>query len=413
MMKKITYSIGFFFLCLGLAQAQTKVAIPNQLAYFSFDNPAKIATDDSGNGSAAFISAVEPTSVCGINGGNAVRFKGVEYIQFVDVANTIVSQDFSISMYIKPTSLVGSRDIFTKKDSCGKGTAISIAYNASNKTIICVVQNALKSTTVTTKIDESSCWQHIVLVREVANTKLYLNNSLRDQKSTLDGKRINLLSTAIAAIGKSPCDPQSINGHYQGYIDELRVFDRALNVDQIKLLYYPQDHIATQDTLIYIGNSVKTNSFNSCATKFQWSPTNGVQNVNEKNTVLKPTETTLYTLKYIDNSGCSATDTLRIRVVDPNNVPCGEIFVPNAFTPNSDGKNDKIGISNPYSMEKLVSFEILDRWGARVFTTTDPFELWDGTLDGNQLNPGLFIYRLRYLCAGIEKNQVGNINILR
>ncbi len=397
----------------GSIAAQTKLNIPNQLAYFSFDNPAKVTTDDSGNGSSAFLSAAEPQSVCGINGGNALKFKGIEYIQFVDMANSLSAQDFTLSLYIKPLGLVGSRDIFTKKDSCGQGVTLSIAYNASNKTMVCLLRDKDRSTTVTAKIDDNACWQHVVLMREVATTKLFINGTLRDSKATADGKRIKLLSTAIAAVAKSPCDPQTVNGHFQGSIDEVRLFNAALTQEQIDLLYYPQDHIATLDTLIYLGNTVKITNFKTCAPKFSWSPSVGVDNTIVQNPTIKPTQTTLYTLKYIDGSSCTAYDTLRIRVVDPANVPCGEVFVPNAFTPNNDGRNDELGISNPYSMEKLLTFEILDRWGNRVFVTDDPFKAWDGTYSGQLVNPGLFIYRLRYMCAGVEKSQVGNLNVIK
>ena len=64
---------------------------------------------------------------------------------------------------------------------------------------------------------------------------------------------------------------------------------------------------------------------------------------------------------------CIATDTIHITVVDPDNLPC-IAQLPKAFTPNGDGRNDTYGISNFIVLEnKLIEFEIFDRWGRTDF----------------------------------------------
>jgi gliding motility-associated-like protein len=88
--------------------------------------------------------------------------------------------------------------------------------------------------------------------------------------------------------------------------------------------------------------------------------------------------------------------------------------VPNAFTPGSSiGRNDDFGISNPFVITDFSNFEVLDRWGGRVFTAKDQFDRWDGTFNGNPLNPGNYLYRLKYTCKGKEQVKAGTVILLR
>lgn len=72
----------------------------------------------------------------------------------------------------------------------------------------------------------------------------------------------------------------------------------------------------------------------------------------------------------------------------------GRIFVPSAFSPNGDGMNDIFRILNVHG-QKLLYFSIFDRWGKRVFYTTNISEGWDGTRNGQRLRPGTYIYLIR------------------
>jgi gliding motility-associated-like protein len=112
-------------------------------------------------------------------------------------------------------------------------------------------------------------------------------------------------------------------------------------------------------------------------------------------------------------SGCVATDSIQITVVDPSSLDCREAYLPNAFTPNDDGVNDTYGISNPYALQELISFEIFDRWGSRVFATADPFMRWDGTYQNKEVNPGVMQYKVRYICNGEEEERFGTLMVMR
>jgi gliding motility-associated-like protein len=72
-----------------------------------------------------------------------------------------------------------------------------------------------------------------------------------------------------------------------------------------------------------------------------------------------------------------------------------DIFVPTAFTPNSDGKND---VFKPIVHRMLTRYElnIYNRWGHRVFYTSDYRKGWDGTLNGLLQDSGVFVWTCSY-----------------
>jgi gliding motility-associated-like protein len=88
-------------------------------------------------------------------------------------------------------------------------------------------------------------------------------------------------------------------------------------------------------------------------------------------------------------------------------------LVPTAFTPNADGLNDELRISNAPVIDQLIAFEIYDRWGNRVFVTDDLNGTWDGSYGGSPLNPGTYLWRVNYWCNGRENVTMGEVTLLR
>jgi gliding motility-associated-like protein len=72
------------------------------------------------------------------------------------------------------------------------------------------------------------------------------------------------------------------------------------------------------------------------------------------------------------------------------------IFVPNAFTPNGDGANDRWHLV-VQGLTKKMQISVFDRWGKEVFVSADPNMYWDGTAGGHALS-GTFVY----LIAGTD-----------
>jgi gliding motility-associated-like protein len=199
---------------------------------------------------------------------------------------------------------------------------------------------------------------------------------------------------------------------FRGSLDELRIYNRALNESEISELAHPIDEILTPDTLLFLGASVDIISSESCGSSFSWSPTQGVDMPNDPNTTITPDETTIYSLSY-EQDNCTARDSIRISVIDPDVLDCTQLFMANGFTPNLDGKNDSYGISNPFAIEEFVSIELLDKWGNRVFYSDNKFAKWDGTFQGRDVNPGVFLYRVLYKCGGEDQYRTGSVTLLR
>ena len=59
------------------------------------------------------------------------------------------------------------------------------------------------------------------------------------------------------------------------------------------------------------------------------------------------------------------------------------------------------------------SLDVYDRWGGKVFSATDPSEHWDGTLNGEVVNPGQFLYQFIYTCEGQERKKTGAFVLIR
>jgi len=71
------------------------------------------------------------------------------------------------------------------------------------------------------------------------------------------------------------------------------------------------------------------------------------------------------------------------------------ITVPNAFTPNNDGKNDFLYPLNAWKASNLEFF-IYNRYGQVIFHSTDWTRKWDGTINGQPQSSGVFVWMLRY-----------------
>jgi gliding motility-associated-like protein len=74
---------------------------------------------------------------------------------------------------------------------------------------------------------------------------------------------------------------------------------------------------------------------------------------------------------------------------------CCNIFVPDAFTPNGDGVND-VFYAFTNCQTSAFSMVIYDRWGGKIFETTDINNGWDGTTNGRALNTGVYVYTLSF-----------------
>jgi gliding motility-associated-like protein len=129
---------------------------------------------------------------------------------------------------------------------------------------------------------------------------------------------------------------------------------------------------------------------------------------------VSPESTTDYSISIIDHAGCVVNDTLTVRVLYEN-----DIHIPNVFSPNGDGINDRFLISGSAELEEIESLQVYDRWGSLVFAIQqfqpgDPDVAWDGKMHGSALDPAVFVYTavVRWRDGSKELKQ-GDITLIR
>lgn len=115
------------------------------------------------------------------------------------------------------------------------------------------------------------------------------------------------------------------------------------------------------------------------------------------------------TLIVVDNHGCIDTVTHTVIVKGEFGV-----FVPNAFTPDADGKNDGFHPRGFGISELGYSFLIFDRWGEKIFESNDINEPWYGDYKGKLVQNGVYVWKLDFLdLNGHNHSQVGKVTIIR
>jgi len=139
-----------------------------------------------------------------------------------------------------------------------------------------------------------------------------------------------------------------------------------------------------------------------------WSPSDGLSCTDCPNPIADPLVTTTYYVTTTDANGCSTTDTVEVSVKDD----CGYLFVPNAFSPNGDGHNDVLLVYGVCITK--MTFIVFDRWGKQLFESTEQSMGWDGTFNGQKMNPDTYTYYLGVtLIDGTKVVKSGNVALVR
>ncbi|OQP44444.1 hypothetical protein A4H97_08680 [Niastella yeongjuensis] len=187
---------------------------------------------------------------------------------------------------------------------------------------------------------------------------------------------------------------------------------RSLKEDSVLFHVVPPTQVwAGNDTIVALGQPLQMQAVDlnkSGFTQFAWSPSYGLTTPSTANPIAQPENNITYQVTAVTPEGCTASDAVFVKVF--KNV---DIYVPNAFTPNGDGRNDIFRVTAP-GMKALKYFVIMNRWGQEVFRTTDLAAGWNGTLKGNHLSAGTFVWALEgvdYTGRVIRKK--GTIELIR
>ena len=165
------------------------------------------------------------------------------------------------------------------------------------------------------------------------------------------------------------------------------------------------------------GTSVQLNvNASNTVTNYNWTPSNVLSCNNCPNPVfLSADKTTTFKVRGTTQYGCFSEDEVTVFVL------CGKtaLYVPNAFTPNADGKNDRFGVIG-FGVGKVKRFVIFNRYGDIVFekknfipTRNDIANSWDGKVKGQIVTePTTFVYIAEVECPNGESFVLKNSVIL-
>ena len=410
-MKKI--AVHSLLIICGIIGLNNLTAQPTTglVAYYSFENCD--ATNDFPTSQGQYDGVVfgNPVCDCGVS-GQGLRFDGLDdYVQILGLEQTTLQTgNWSISMYFKPSSRTGFRSLISKLENCNEDNAFSVEYTGSLEELkVLVSETPGKQHDVQVGIDLLKCWQHLVITREGRQISIFLNGK-RVAKDAIQS-RANINNIGAFNIANSPCVGLGAQ-RFHGVIDELRIYERVLGDKEIEELFLNPDEILTRDTILFTGDALPIEITQTCASSFNWTPSNGVDMPGSATPTITPDSTTLYRL-FFNDATCVAQDSIQVIVVNPGELDCDKIFFPTAFTPNEDGRNDDFGISNPFAVEELISFEVFNRWGERIFYTENSREKWDGRYKGKDQNPGVYLYKIIYNCQSEERAISGSVTLLK
>lgn len=135
------------------------------------------------------------------------------------------------------------------------------------------------------------------------------------------------------------------------------------------------------------GDSIR---LSACATgnTYSWTPLDGLSCTDCPSPVLVAINSGTYTVEVSNNGECAVVCRYAISVSTQDNI-----YLPGAFSPNDDGINDVFTAYGPF--QRVERLQVFNRWGGLVWDNPNGIP-WNGTFNGRQAEPGLYVYLLRY-----------------
>jgi gliding motility-associated-like protein len=190
-----------------------------------------------------------------------------------------------------------------------------------------------------------------------------------------------------AASGGSNTDPSlkpfhkfSASGKYNVKTQEWfngRVFDRALEVTINKR---PPKSFAKDSLYILPRSSIELDAGAGMVT-YLWQDGSAEQK-------LEVSTPGYYNVIIIDTNCCREMDTIKIVLLD--------LYVPNAFSPNKDGLNERFHVKGPTEGISDYRFYIYSRWGQLIWQTNSIEDSWDGTNQGRDCPVGTYSWVMKF-----------------
>ena len=158
----------------------------------------------------------------------------------------------------------------------------------------------------------------------------------------------------------------------------------------------PSIHPIRYDTILAVGGKTFNLNARAIGINYLWQPANGLSNAGSRSPLVNLNKDVAYTVTIKSSAGCITTDSVFVKIILD-----GEIYVPQGFTPNGDGSNDK---AYPFlvGIRQLTYFKVFNRWGNQIFQTNDasPQSGWDGKFGGIIQPAGTYIWTAEAIDGG-------------
>ena len=222
---------------------------------------------------------------------------------------------------------------------------------------------------------------------------------------TLDATTASASSYLWSTAATTPSITINTTGLYQVTV----TVNGCVGTDTITISSEPLLGVLTlpDTSSICLGDSVTLNATTANATNYSWTGP-----VSSAAPIITVSAEGVYTV-HVSNACGSTTG---VTVISFKDCEC-RMVMPNAFTPNGDGTNDMYGPDFKCDNPKYLMFRIFNRWGEKVFETTDLNGQWDGKYKGTMQLPGVYVYYIDFV--GLENNVektvklVGSLTLIR
>jgi gliding motility-associated-like protein len=164
-----------------------------------------------------------------------------------------------------------------------------------------------------------------------------------------------------------------------------------------------RDTIVATDEILQLSTSDTINM-----ASYIWTPNIGLSGTTISNPLATYMYDQVYELNTLTVQGCDAYSKILVRRYDGP-----QLYVPTAFTPNRDGKNDLLKVF-PVGIKSFENFSVYNRFGQLMFYTTDYSKGWDGFFKGIKMDTGNYVW----FCSAVDYRgnklfRKGNVLLIR
>jgi len=193
----------------------------------------------------------------------------------------------------------------------------------------------------------------------------------------------------------------------------------SLVTDQVQVKVIPPFEVLTfpRDTVVYDNVQVPMLAIAPLQNvlpediSYEWTPSIGLDNPNIPNPVATSSmigDTIVYLVTATTPAGCQGTGTVTVKVFKGP-----ELYTPNAFTPNRDGRNDTF-YPFPVGVKTLNYFQVYNRWGQLVYSTKTLNQGWDGKLNFLDQPSGVYVWMAEGVTLEGQKiTRKGTVTLIR